>query len=122
MSGKVEYPKQGDLVWIDAEPHAGHEYGGHNAISNIRRPMLIISGDVYNERTGMVVGFPITSVVPDGFPAGLKLENTEIHGIAVLSNVLGYDFAARNGEIVDHVSKALRIRALEAVKDIFGIY
>jgi hypothetical protein len=32
-------PKQGDLIFIDAEPHAGHEEGGHRPQSgHIRRP------------------------------------------------------------------------------------
>lgn len=28
-------PQQGDLIWIDSEPHAGHEYGGHNSEGGI---------------------------------------------------------------------------------------
>lgn len=123
MYGNEEYPKQGDLIWIDAEPHAGHEYGGHNPqTNNIRRPMLVISSDVYNQRTGMIVGFPITSKIPLGFPAALKITSTKIHGYAILSNLLGYDYTARHGEIVDHISKPLKTEALSVVKDIFGIY
>ncbi|MFD1420571.1 type II toxin-antitoxin system PemK/MazF family toxin [Lactiplantibacillus songbeiensis] len=114
-------PKQGDLVWIEAEPHAGHEYGGHSE-GNIRRPMLVVSTDVYNQRTGMIVGFPITSTIPNGFPAALKIEHTKIHGYAVLSNVLGYDFQARHGEVVDHVSRATKVQALAAIKDVFGLF
>lgn len=116
-------PKQGDLIWIDAEPHAGHEYGGHDKEKhNIRRPMLVISSDLYNQRTGMIVGFPITSKVPSGFPGVLKIESNKVHGYAILTNLLGYDYSDRSGEVVDHLSKALRFKALEAVKDIFDIF
>lgn len=123
MSGNEVAPKQGDLIWIDAEPHAGHEYGGHDqSADNIRRPMLVMSSDLYNQRTGMVVGFPITSKVPRGFPGALKIESNKVHGYAILTNLLGYDYSARSGEVVDHLSKALRLKALAAVKDIFDIF
>ncbi|MFT8993452.1 MAG: type II toxin-antitoxin system PemK/MazF family toxin [Lentilactobacillus hilgardii] len=123
MSGNSQFPKQGDLIWIDAEPHAGHEYGGHNPeTNNIRRPMLVISSDVYNQRTGMVVGFPVTSTIPKDFPLALKLDTTKIHGYAILTNLLGYDFLARHGEVSEHISNALKSRALDAIKDIFAIY
>ncbi|WP_225352831.1 hypothetical protein [Lentilactobacillus parafarraginis] len=39
-----DIPQQGDLIWIDSEPHAGHEYGGHNPASNKTfRPLLVVS-------------------------------------------------------------------------------
>lgn len=119
MSGK--FAEQGDLIWIDAEPHAGHEYGGHNE-NNIRRPMLVMSSNVYNERTGMIVGFPITSKLPVNFPLGLRIQTDKVHGYAVLSNLMGYDFLARNGEIVDHVNRATKQQALQAIQDIFVLY
>lgn len=122
MSGNIQYPDQGDLIWIDAEPHAGHEYGGHDSKNhNIRRPMLVVSSDKYNHRTGMVVGFPITSRIPNHFPASLKISSNNIHGYAILTNLLGYDFCARNGEIVDHISNNIKVRSLDAIKDIFDL-
>ncbi|MFC6288848.1 type II toxin-antitoxin system PemK/MazF family toxin [Levilactobacillus angrenensis] len=119
MSGK--YPDQGDLIWIDAEPHTGHEYGDHNE-KNIRRPMLVMSSSLYNERTGMIAGFPITSKLPAHFPVGLKIQGNKIHGFAVLSNLLGYDFIARNGEVVDHVNQVTLKQALSGIRDMFELY
>ncbi len=123
MFGKKDFPRQGDLIWIDAEPHAGHEYGGHDVeAKNIRRPMLVISSDIYNERTGMIVGFPITSNIPAGFPAALKISGAKIHGYAIVSHLLGYDYEARNGQVTDHISKSVLTGALASVKDIFGFF
>ena len=120
MSG-INYPQQGDLIWIDAEPHAGHEYGGHNA-NNIRRPMLVVSSTLYNSRSGMVVGFPITSKdLPLGFDFSLTINTSKIRGHAIVANILGYDFEARHGEVVDHVNTATLQEAMSAVKDIFNI-
>lgn len=122
MSGKQHFPKQGDLIWIDAEPHAGHEYGGHQPLTNIRRPMLVTSSESYNRITGMVAGFPITSNIPSDFPTALKIKTTKIQGYAVLSSLLGYDFDARHGEVVDHVDRVTRMNALAAVQTIFSIH
>ena len=64
-------PDRGDLVWLNFEPHAGHEQGG-------RRPALALSPNYYNQRTGLGIFCPITSQVK-GFPfevvlpAGLKV-------------------------------------------------
>lgn len=38
------FPNQGDLIMIDAEPHKGREYGGHNKqLGNIRQIQNTIS-------------------------------------------------------------------------------
>ena len=56
------FPKQGDIVIIEAEPHAGHEWGGHNpAKGNTKRHMLIVSSTPYNKNSGFIIGMPITT-------------------------------------------------------------
>lgn len=122
MASQQHFPKQGDLIWIDAEPHAGHEYGGHEPTNNIRRPMLVTSSESYNRITGMVAGFPITSQIPADFPTALKIKTAKIQGYAVLSSLLGYDFDARHGEVVAQVDRVTRMNALAAVQTIFAIY
>lgn len=54
---------RGDIVWADLKPVAGHEQGG-------RRPVLVISHDALNERSGTVIGLVVTSQEPR---AGLPL-------------------------------------------------
>lgn len=40
----MDYPKQGDFVFMNAEPHASHEIGGHDLKNNnCRRPYLVLS-------------------------------------------------------------------------------
>lgn len=46
-------PSRGDIVWIHHDPQAGREMKGLH-------PMLIISTKLFNERTGIVIGFPMT--------------------------------------------------------------
>jgi len=58
---------RGDIVWADLDPTQGHEQSG-------RRPVLVLSQDVFNERSGTVIACALTSQEPRaGFPLTLKL-------------------------------------------------
>lgn len=60
---------RGEVYWADLNPVKGKEQAG-------RRPVLVISHDVFNERSGTVIAMAITSQTPKaGFP--LNLEITE---------------------------------------------
>jgi mRNA interferase MazF len=53
---------RGDILWADLDPVRGREQAG-------RRPMLVISQDVFNERSGTVIAVALTSQPPTaGFP------------------------------------------------------
>ena len=45
---------RGDIFWADLAPTRGREQGG-------QRPVLVLSHDVFNERSGTVVAVAITS-------------------------------------------------------------
>mgnify|MGYP001559390991 CR=1 FL=1 len=47
-------PRQGDCVWADLDPTEGHEQSG-------RRPVLVLSENRYNERSGMIFMVPLTT-------------------------------------------------------------
>lgn len=47
-------PKRGDCYWADLDPTEGHEQAG-------RRPVLVLSDDRYNQRSGMIVMVPLTT-------------------------------------------------------------
>jgi len=58
---------RGDIRWADLNPVRGSEQGG-------QRPVLIISNDVFNDRSGTVIALAITSQDQRaGFPLTLKL-------------------------------------------------
>ncbi|MCK4412678.1 MAG: type II toxin-antitoxin system PemK/MazF family toxin [Candidatus Eisenbacteria sp.] len=58
---------RGDIRWADLSPVRGHERAG-------LRPVLILSHDVFNERSGTVVAMALTSQPPHaGFPLTLEL-------------------------------------------------
>jgi len=53
-------PNRGDIVWITFNPQAGHEQAG-------RRPALVLSPAVYNDKVGLAILCPITSQIK-GYP------------------------------------------------------
>ena len=59
---------RGEIRWADLNPAKGREQSG-------RRPILILSHDVFNERSGTVIAIAITSQLQKaGFPLSLELK------------------------------------------------
>jgi mRNA interferase MazF len=58
---------RGDVLWADLNPIRGHEQAG-------TRPVLVLSHEVFNERSGTVIAMALTSREPKvGFPLALEL-------------------------------------------------
>jgi mRNA interferase MazF len=61
---------RGEIRWAELNPVRGREQSG-------RRPGLILSHDVFNARSGTVIGVALTSQLPRaGFPLTLELTAT----------------------------------------------
>ncbi|HEX9939659.1 MAG TPA: type II toxin-antitoxin system PemK/MazF family toxin [Longimicrobium sp.] len=59
--------RRGDIRWAELDPVRGREQAG-------RRPVLILSQDVFNDRSGTVIAVALTSQPPRaGFPLTLPL-------------------------------------------------
>ena len=57
---------RGEIYWANLNPVRGHEQGGH-------RPILVLSHDIFNERSGTVIAVALTSQEPRaGFPLTLE--------------------------------------------------
>jgi mRNA interferase MazF len=59
---------RGDIAWADLDPVKGRGQAG-------RRPVLILSHDIFNERSGTVIAMALTSQPQRaGFPLALELD------------------------------------------------
>jgi len=59
---------RGDILWADLNPARGHEQAG-------LRPVLVLSSEVFNERSGTVIAAAITGQPQRaGFPLTLEIE------------------------------------------------
>lgn len=60
---------RGEIRWADLNPVQGKERAG-------RRPVLVLSHDVFNERSGTVIAVALTSAPQRaGFPLTLELQS-----------------------------------------------
>ena len=58
---------KGDVFWVDADPRRGHDPGGS-------RPVVILSENVFNTRSGTVIAMAFTSQLQQtGIPLTPKL-------------------------------------------------
>jgi mRNA interferase MazF len=63
---------RGDILWANLDPTLGHEQSGS-------RPVLILSQNVFNERSGTVIAVALTSQRPSaGFPLTLELSDPRL--------------------------------------------
>lgn len=63
---------RGEIRWADLNPVRGHEQAGE-------RPVLVLSHDVFNERSGTVIAVALTSQQPRaGYPLTLELSTAKL--------------------------------------------
>ena len=67
---------RGEVRWADLNPVRGHEQAG-------RRPVLILSHDIFNKRSGTVIAMAITSRPQKaGFPLTYPLAPKQLQKIS----------------------------------------
>ncbi len=106
---------RGEIRWADLNPVRGSEQAG-------RRPVLILSRDVFNERSGTVIamaitsqpqraGFPLTlELTTRGLPKKSWLKISQIRTLAV----------ARVGRRIGRASPDDVAQAIEGLNEILG--
>ena len=63
---------RGEVRWAELNPTRGHEQAGH-------RPVLILSQDIFNKRSGTVIAMALTSQPQKaGFPLTYSLEQKQL--------------------------------------------
>jgi mRNA interferase MazF len=91
VSRKVAAPDQGDVVWLNHDPQAGHEQAGH-------RPALVLSPKAYNAATGLMLCCPVTTQIK-GYPFEVELIGVkEIMGVILSDQLRSLDWEACGAE------------------------
>jgi len=106
---------RGEIRWAALNPVLGHEQSG-------KRPVVIISQDVFNDRAGLVIALAITGQPQSaGFPLTLELDSNnlpkrswvKINQICTLS-------VERIGELITVVSPEQMAQLIEGLNEIVG--
>ena len=82
-------PNEGDIVWLQFDPQAGHEQAGH-------RPAVVLSPASYNARTGIMLCCPTTTRIK-GYPFEVALRTTP-PSVVLADQVESQDWRARRAE------------------------
>ena len=95
---KKYIPKQGDIVFLDFNPTKGHEQNG-------KRPAIVISNNVFNINTKMVVLCPISTNIKE-FPTHYILEDSKkIKGSVFCEHIRSIDYEKRNIKYIESASE-----------------
>jgi mRNA interferase MazF len=107
---------RGEIRWADLNPTRGHEQAGH-------RPVLVLSHDVFNERSGTVIAAALTSQEPragfpltlesnaDGLPKRSWIKISQIRTLAT----------ERIGQRIARAPEAEVARVIEGLNEILGL-
>jgi mRNA interferase MazF len=89
-------PSRGEIVWLQFEPQAGHEQSG-------RRPAVIISPREYNQKVGLCLCCPVTSIVK-GYPFEVQLPvGMKAHGAVLCDQLKSLDWKARHARLIGNL-------------------
>ena len=106
---------RGDIFWADLNPARGREQAG-------MRPVVIISQDIFNERSGTVIAMAVTSQPQRaGFPLTLELTDVKLpkQSWVKISQIRTLS-TERLGEKIDHVSVEVLSQLAEGLNEIIG--
>ena len=110
---KSYVPERGDLVWLDFAPTRGHEQSG-------RRPALVLTRSAYNNKTGLAVCCPVTSV-KKGYVFEVELPaEAPVHGVVLVDHVRNLSFANRNCERIGAAPEATVETVAEILSALIG--
>jgi len=106
---------RGEIRWANLSPARGHEQAG-------LRPVLVLSHDIFNERSGTAIVAAITSQPPKaGFPLTLELKtgNLPRHSWAKISQIrtLSTD---RMSRLIGRLSPEELARVVEGLNEIIA--
>ena len=106
---------RGEIRWADLDPTRGNEQSG-------RRPVLIVSADVFNDRSGTVIAVALTSQAPRaGFPLTLALDSAKLPKVSwVKINQIRTLSTERIGRRIGTASPEEVAQVIEGLNEILG--
>ena len=106
---------RGDIRWVDLGHTRGHEQAGS-------RPVLVLSANVFNDRTGTVIVAALTSREPRaGFPLSLEIRAAGLpkRSWALMGQIRTFS-TERLGRRLGSASEEELARVVEGLNEIVG--
>lgn len=93
-------PERGDFVSLTFDPQAGREQKG-------RRPALVLSHELFNRHTGLVIACPITNT-DRGVPFHLRIPTTvSVTGVVMVDQIKSVDYHTRKARFIERAPASL---------------
>lgn len=100
--------EQGDIVYLDFDPQAGHEQKG-------RRPALVVSNDLFNRVSSLTMVCPITHT-DRNHPFHLRLDGrTKTDGVILCDQARMLDLTSRRASFEEKAPADLTAEAVDMI-------
>ena len=105
---KAKYiPERGDIVWIDFNPTRGHEQAH-------KRPALVLSLKLYNEKRGLILACPVTSKTKN-YPFEVEVKAGKVRGVILADQIRTLDWQVRRVAFIERVDSVALARVRETI-------
>src|SRR5689334_6458085 len=95
MSGKKNgFPRRGEIYWVNFEPAIGEE-------TKKKRPALVVSNNIGNEISKIIIVAPITSKIKSVYPFEVKVSIDGAQGKIMLNQCRAIDKSRLGEKIVE---------------------
>lgn len=100
--------EQGDIIKVNFNPQRGHEQAGY-------RPALVVSNNIFNEKTNLVIACPITNT-DNKFPLHIPLDDrTETTGVILCEHIKTLDLNARGYKFVEKLPSNILSKVIDVL-------
>jgi len=107
----VKYiPQQGDIVALTFDPQSGHEQKG-------RKPALIVSNKIFNQRVGLAFACPLTNT-DRNFPFHIKVDSEQLTGFIMVEQMKSIDYRSRRVKFIEKATKETMNEVLAIMESI----
>lgn len=106
--------EQGDIIYLDFNPQAGHEQKG-------RRPALVVTNNIFNRYSKMIMVCPITNT-DKSHPFHIKLDDrTKTTGVILCDQARTLDVGIRNAAFAEKAPDDITLDAVDMISSFIEI-
>ncbi|HEY6945243.1 MAG TPA: endoribonuclease MazF [Candidatus Acidoferrum sp.] len=113
--GKQGYvPEVGDVVWVEFSPQAAREQAG-------RRPALVLSRRIYNEKASLALMCPLTSQVK-GYPFEVAVPpGSRFRGVILADQIKSLDWQKRKAQRAGRIPPEVLDQVWKRIATLIGL-